>query len=141
MTPSASTLASAALLVGRLFLAALFLLEGWSKLRGYAPAAAYMEQFGVPGQLLPLVIAAEIGGGLCLALGWQARGAAVALAGFCLAAAVLFHGNITDRNPLLHFEKDVAIAGGLLVLAASGGGAWSLERFLLSRRGCGHAGE
>ena len=122
-----TTVHPAALLVGRLLLAALFLLEGWGKLRGYDGAVGYMQKFGVPGQLLPLVIAAEIGGGLCLALGWQARWAALALAGFTILAALQFHQNFADRNQLLHFEKDLAIAGGLLVLFACGPGVWSLD--------------
>ena len=52
----------------------------------------------------------------------------LALAVFCVLAAVLFHANLTDRNQLLHFEKDLAIAGGLLVLAVAGAGRWSLSR-------------
>ena len=116
-----------ALLVGRLLLAALFVLEGWGKLRGYAGAAGYMQAFGVPGQLLPLVIAAEIAGGVCIAVGWQTRWAALALAGFSIAAALLFHINFADRNQILHFEKDLAIAGGFLALFACGPGAWSLD--------------
>ena len=82
---------SAAALVGRLLLAALFLLEGWSKLRGYGPAAAYMERFSVPGLLLPAVILAELSGGILLVIGWQTRCAALALAIFCVVAALLFH--------------------------------------------------
>lgn len=121
-----TTLRDTGLLFGRLLLASLFLLEGWSKVKGYAGAAGYMDKFGIPGQLLPLVILAELGGGLCLALGWQTRWAALALAGFCVAAGVLFHINLADRNQLLHFEKDLAIAGGLLVLFATGSGKWSL---------------
>ena len=101
--------ANMALLAGRLLLASLFLIEGWGKFQNHAPAVAYMDSFGVPGRLLPLVIAAEVGGGLCLALGLWARAAAVALAVFCLVAAALFHGNFGDRSQLLHFEKDVAI--------------------------------
>ena len=121
------TTQSAAALVGRLLLAALFLLEGWSKLRGYGPAAAYMERFSVPGLLLPAVILAELGGGILLVIGWQTRCAALALAIFCIVAALLFHTNFADRNQLLHFEKDLAIAGGLLVLAAFGPGRFSLD--------------
>ena len=121
------TTQSAAALVGRLLLAALFLLEGWSKLRGYGPAAAYMERFSVPGLLLPAVILAELGGGILLVIGWQTRCAALALAVFCVVAALLFHTNFADRNQLLHFEKDLAIAGGLLVLAAFGPGRFSLD--------------
>jgi putative oxidoreductase len=113
---------------GRLLLAALFILEGWSKLRGYEAAGAYMQRFSVPSMLLPAVIAVEIGGGALLAVGWWTRWAALALAGFSLLAAGLFHGNFTDRNQMLHFEKDLAIAGGLLVLAAFGPGRWSIDR-------------
>ena len=118
---------AAALLLGRLLLASLFILEGWGKLKGYTGAVGYMEKFGVPGQLLPLVIAAELAGGLCIAIGWQAKWAALALAGFSIAAALIFHNNFADRNQLLHFEKDLAIAGGFLVLFVFGPGAWSLQ--------------
>jgi putative oxidoreductase len=121
------TTRDAAALVGRLLLAALFLLEGWSKLRGYGPAAAYMERFSVPGLLLPAVILMEVGGGALLVIGWQTRLAALALAVFCILAALLFHSNLADRNQLLHFQKDLAIAGGLLVLFAFGPGRFSIE--------------
>jgi putative oxidoreductase len=124
----AGPLGAAGLAVGRLLLAALFVLEGWSKLRGYEAAAAYMDRYGVPGVLLPAAIALELSGGLMLAAGWYARIAAAALAAFCVATAVLFHGNLGDRSQLLHFEKDLAIAGGLLVLAVAGPGRWSLDR-------------
>ena len=116
-----------ALLLGRFLLASLFLLEGWSKMKGYAGAVGYMEKFGVPGILLPLVIFAEIAGGLAILVGWQTRLAALALAVFSVAAALLFHNNFANRGELLHFEKDLAIAGGFLVLFAFGAGPWSLD--------------
>jgi putative oxidoreductase len=75
-----------------------------------------MQAFCVPAALLPLVIAAEIGGAVLIALGWYSRCAALLLAVFCVLAACLFHANFADRNQLLHFEKDIAIAGGLLCL-------------------------
>jgi putative oxidoreductase len=121
-------LAAAGLAVGRLLLASLFILEGWSKIRGYEAAAAYMDRYGVPSLLLPAVIALELVGGLMLAVGWRTRLAAFALAVFCISAAVLFHNQLGDRGQLLHFEKDLAIAGGLLVLAVAGAGRWSLDR-------------
>ena len=121
------TIQPAAALVGRVLLAALFLLEGWSKVRGYGPAVAYMERFSVPGLLLPAAIFVELAGGILLIVGWQARCAALALAIFCIVTALLFHTNLADRNQLLHFEKDLAIAGGLLVLAAFGPGRFSLD--------------
>jgi len=120
-------LAAAGLALGRLLLAALFILEGWSKIRGYSAAGAYMDRFGVPSLLLPAAVALELGGGLMLAAGWHARLVAAALAVFCVATAVLFHANIADRNQLLHLEKDLAIAGGLLVLAVAGAGRWSVD--------------
>jgi putative oxidoreductase len=122
-----ATLRAAGLAMGRFLLAAIFLLEGWNKLRGYDAAAAYMARFGMPGVLLPAVIGLELGCGLMIAVGWKARPAAFALAAFCVLTAVLFHANIADRNQLLHFEKDLAIAGGLLVLAIAGPGRWSVE--------------
>jgi putative oxidoreductase len=124
---SSEPLAATGLAVGRLLLAALFILEGWSKIRGYQAAATYMDRYGVPGALLPAVIALELGAGVMLALGWRTRIAALALAGFCIAAAVLFHNQLGERSQLLHFEKDLAIAGGLLVLAVAGAGRWSVD--------------
>jgi putative oxidoreductase len=114
-------------LAGRLLLAALFILEGVAKLRGYDAAVAYMARYGVPAILLPPTIALEIGGALLVAAGLLARPAAAALAIFCIAAALLFHTNFADRNQLLHFEKDLAIAGGLLLLAAFGPGRFSVS--------------
>jgi len=117
----------AAALVGRALLAAIFLHEAVSKLTAYSAALAYMRAFGVPGELLPFAIAVELGCGVLILCGYQTRAAALVLAAFCLATAVLFHRNLGDRNQLLHFEKDLAIAGGLLVLLAHGAGAWALD--------------
>lgn len=121
------SLEAGGLALGRLLLASIFILEGWSKLRGYDAAVTYMNRFGVPGALLPAVVALELGGGLMLAVGWQTRMAAAALAVFCVLAAALFHANLSDRNQLLHFEKDFALAGGLIVLAIAGAGRWSVD--------------
>ena len=101
--------------------------KAWSKLTGYAGAIAYMHSFGVPGQLLPLAIATELSCGLLIVLGFYTRAAALALAAFSVATAVLFHNDLGNRNQLLHFEKDLAIAGAFLVLFAHGAGAWALD--------------
>jgi putative oxidoreductase len=118
-------LPAAALLLGRLLLAAIFVHEGIAKLGNVAGSAAYAASFGVPAGLLPLAIAVELGGGILIAVGLFTRPAAVALAGFCLVTAVVFHANLAVVNQLLHFEKNLAIAGGLLVLAAAGPGPYS----------------
>ena len=118
---------AAAALTGRVLLSAIFLHEAYAKLAAYAMSQTYMKAFGVPSELLPLVIAVELGCGLLVLVGYQTRVAALLLAGFCIAAAILFHIKLGDRNQLLHFEKDLAIAGGFLVLFAHGGGAWALD--------------
>jgi putative oxidoreductase len=113
--------------LGRLLLAAIFLHEAWAKLTAYDAAVGYMQAFGLPGWLLPFAIAVELVGGILVIAGLYTRVAALALALFCVATAVLFHNKFGNRNELLHFEKDLAIAGGFLVLAARGGGAWALD--------------
>ena len=118
---------AAAALVGRILLSAIFLHEAYAKLTAYGPSQAYMRAFGVPGELLPLAIAVELGCGLLVLIGYQTRIAAVSLAGFCIVTAILFHTKLGDRNQLLHLEKDLAIAGGFLVLFAHGAGGWSLD--------------
>lgn len=121
------SLNSAVLLVARLMLAAIFIQSGYNKIIGYEGSAAYMQAAGVPGQLLPLVIAVELGGGILIALGWYTRLMAFLLAGFTLAAAVLFHFKVGDRNQMIHFMKNIAIAGGFLSLVANGAGRWSID--------------
>ena len=122
-----SGLNNAAALVGRLLLVAIFIQAGWGKIGGYEGTAAYMAKAGVPGSLLPVVIAVELLGGLLIVIGWQTRLVAIGLAIFTLVAAYLFHMNFGDQNQAIHFMKNVAIAGGFLILAAGGAGAWSID--------------
>ena len=117
----------AAALLGRLLMSAIFLHEAWSKVAGYAMTRLYMQSFGVPAELLPLAIGFELGCGLLILFGYQTRIAALLLAGFCVATAILFHTRFADRNQMLHFEKDLAIAGGFLMVFALGSGAWSID--------------
>lgn len=115
-------------LVGRILMAHIFLLAGINKITGYSGTQGYMESMGVPGMLLPLVILLEIGGALALIVGWQTRLAAYALAVFSIVAALIFHSNLSDQIQMILFMKNWALAGGLLVLAANGAGAFSLEQ-------------
>ncbi len=125
-----SALTDAGLLAGRLLLVFIFLHESIGLLGNYAGAAAYMQKSGVPSLLLPAVIALQLGGGLLVATGAMTRLSALAFAAFCVLTAVLFHWQFADQNQLLHFQKDLAIAGGFIVLACCGPGNWSLDRYL-----------
>ncbi|MGZ0018226.1 DoxX family protein [Nitrosomonas sp. wSCUT-2] len=114
-------------LIARLFLAQIFFLSGIFKISGYEGTQGYMEAMGIPGMLLPLVIALEIGGGLALIAGWQTKWVSLALAGFTLVAAVIFHNNLADQMQMIMFMKNIAITGGLLLLAIQGAGSYSLD--------------
>jgi putative oxidoreductase len=114
-------------LTGRIFIAAIFLLSGLGKIGQYAGTQAYMTSAGVSGQLLTLVIALEIAGAFAIVIGWHTRLAALALAGFALVAALLFHANFQDQIASIMFMKNIAIIGGFLLLFVHGAGAWSLD--------------
>ncbi|KUE80902.1 DoxX family protein [Aeromonas schubertii] len=116
-----------ALLVGRVLLALMFVSAGWSKIGGYAGTQGYMEAMGVPGMLLPLVILLELGGGLAILGGVLTRSVSLLLAGFCVLAALLFHYQPADQMQMIMFMKNISIAGGFLVLAAAGPGAFSVD--------------
>lgn len=111
----------------RLLLTALFLWGGIAKTGGYAATQGYMEGFGIPGILLPLVILTELGGALALIAGWQTRLVSLALAGFCILSALIFHADLGERVQLIMFLKNLGLAGGFLALAVSGPGAWALD--------------
>jgi len=115
------------MLVSRAFASAIFIVAGYGKLgAGYAGAQGYMASVGVPVELLPLVIALEIGGGLALLFGFQARLVAMALAVFCVVSAVLFHSG-ADQMQQIMFMKNIAMAGGLLAFTIFGAGRLSLD--------------
>lgn len=124
-------------LIGRIFLAQIFLIAGTTKITGYAGTQGYMESMGVPGMLLPLVILVEIGGALALILGWQTRWAALGLAGFTILTALFFHTNFAEQTQMIMFMKNVAMTGGLLYVAAYGAGAWSLDARRAHKHGHG----
>jgi putative oxidoreductase len=132
MTTASNTLA----LVGRILLAAMFVVSGYGKIGpGFAGTVGYINSVGLP---LPqaLAVAAiilELVAGIALIVGFKTRWAALALALFCLATAFLFHNYwampaAQQAMQQILFMKDLAIAGGLLLLAVAGPGAWSLDR-------------
>ena len=122
-------LQSSLALIGRLLLAAMFILSGFGKLGDPSGTIGYIASAGLP---LPPVayavaLAVEIGAGILLVLGYRARWVALILAAFTLASAIGFHTDFADQNQMIHFMKNLAITGGFLQIAAFGAGAFSLD--------------
>ena len=113
--------------IGRVLMAVIFIQAGITKIFGYEGAQGYMEAHSVPGMLLPAVILLEAGGGLALLLGFFTRPVGLAFAGFCVLAALLFHFQPGDQMQMISFMKNLTIAGGFLVLAGAGPGAFALD--------------
>ena len=120
--------------VARALLALIFIIAGVQKIGGYAGTQGYMEMMGVSGALLPLVIAVEVLGGLALLVGFQARLTAVMLAGFTVIAGTIFHlvpsfemETMAAQGEVIHFMKNLAITGGLIMVMIFGAGSWSAD--------------
>jgi putative oxidoreductase len=119
------------MIIGRVLVATLFILAGVVKVINPKPFLEHMTQFGVPTFFLPAVIALELGGGLAILIGWRVREAAGALGIFCVLTAAIFHHQLGIKTETTLFLKDLAIAGGLLALAA-GSAARERTRELVS---------
>jgi putative oxidoreductase len=125
---------NAAALVGRILLAVIFILSGFSKITGYDGTAAYMAtKLPMVSVLLPLTILVELGGGILLAIGYKARWAALALAGFSILAALVFHNfwaveAAQKMGQQINFMKNIAITGGMLMVFAFGAGRYSVDK-------------
>jgi putative oxidoreductase len=121
-------------LIGRILLAALFLPAGLSKLSGFEGAVGYIGSVGLPfaSVAAAAAIAVEILGSVALIVGFQTRIAAAVLAVFTIVASVFFHAFWAAAPEQafvqqLLFFKNMGVVGGLLVLASSGAGAWSMD--------------
>ena len=122
-------------LVGRALLASLFIWSGWGKLNGFSGTAGYIASKGVPMPqvLAALAIAMELGGGILLLIGLKARWVALAFVGFLIIITPIFHNfwDVPDaqvRMQQINFMKNVAILGGMLMIAAFGPGRVSADR-------------
>lgn len=113
-------------LVARVLMAYIFIVAGWGKLTAYTATVGYMESMGVPGALLPLTILVELGGGLALLFGFQARFAAFGLGIFSIITAFIFHEG-TESAQAINFMKNFAMAGGLFFLMLHGAGKFSID--------------
>ena len=126
--------ADTAALVGRILVALIFIISGFGKITGYAGTAGYMASKGMPmvDVLLPLTILVELGGGLLIAIGWNARWAAAVTFLFLIPVTLVFHnpaGLAPDeaQQQMIHLLKNVSIMGGMLGLFAFGPGGFSLD--------------
>ena len=126
---SVSSYQDTALLVGRILIAALFLVAFYNSAMNIAGTVGYFGSLGVPAPdaAVWLKMAIELVGGICILIGWQTRTAALGLALFVLVAALFAHLNWADGNQLNHFLKNIAIIGGLLAVYVTGPGAYSVE--------------
>ncbi|WP_336489649.1 DoxX family protein [Methylobacterium nigriterrae] len=115
--------------VGRLLMGTIFLASGLGKLAAPAAAVGYIQSAGLPLPQLALAAAilVEVGGSLMLIAGYRARLVALVLALFSVTTALAFHTAFADQNQMIHFLKNLAMAGGLLQVVAFGAGGLSLD--------------
>ena len=112
---------------GRILIALIFVLAGLNKIGAIEGTQGYMEAMGIPGVMIYPTILFEVGAGLAIIIGYQTRTVALALAGFCLVTAFIFHNNLGDQTQFVMFMKNLAITGGFLLLARDGAGQPSLD--------------
>ena len=117
-------------LVGRILISALFLLNGIFKINNYDGTISWMESFGMPGVLLIPAIILEIVGPVLIIIGYKTKLAAGLLSLFCIVTAVIFHNDFANQMQLTSFLKNIALAGGFLVLFVNGAKGFSLDNKL-----------
>ena len=132
---------SALPVVGRILMAAIFVMSGVGKLMAPAATIGYIQAMGLPLASAGLVaaIVVELGGGLLLALGYKTRLVALILAAFSVVTGLVFHSAIGDQNQMIHLMKNLAMAGGLLQVVAFAAGAYSLDAKALAGASVGRA--
>ncbi|SEL41444.1 DoxX family protein [Xaviernesmea oryzae] len=120
---------SAVILAGRILMSVIFLLSGFAKITHLGGTAGYFAGQGLPVPMVTATIVSlvELGGGLAILLGFFTRPASILLAVFCVATAFIAHANFADQMQLINFQKNLAMAGGFLILAAYGAGALSID--------------
>ena len=115
--------------VGRILVAAIFILSGFGKIAAPAATQGYIAAMGLPAPVLAYIasIAIELGGGLLLLAGYRTKLIAAGLALFSIVTAFIFHHALADQNQMIHFLKNFAMAGGLLQFVAYGAGRISVD--------------
>ena len=119
---------------GRLLLSALFLIEGVGKITVQEDVIMYMEDYGVPGVLFVPATVLEILFPLLLIVGYRTKWAAAVMALFTFAVAIIFHSDFSEGMQMIFFLKDIAIAGGFMIIVAYGPGKISLDHYFKSKQ-------
>jgi len=114
-------------LLGRILLSAIFLINGVGKIFYYEETIQYMENYNVSGNLIIPAIAVEILFPILLIIGYQSRFSALVLSLFTLTLAVIFHTEFSNQMQLISFLKNIAIAGGFLIIFVRGAGKYSID--------------
>ena len=117
-------------LLGRILISILFFLNGIFKLNNYDGTISWMEGFGIPGILIIPAIILEIAGPILIIIGYKTRLAAGLLSFFSLATAIIFHNDFTDQMQITSFFKNIALAGGFLLIVVNGSKHFSLDNKL-----------
>ena len=120
--------------IGRIFLSALFLFNGISKIFYYEVTIEYMENFDVPGYLITPAIIIEILFPILLIIGYKTRLSAIVLALFTILLAVIFHTDFSSQIQLAQFLKNFAIAGGFIIIFVYGPDKYSIDYMLKSKQ-------
>ena len=121
-------------LVGRIFLSALFLIEGFGKISMQEDVIMYMEDYGVPGILFVPATVLEILFPLLLIVGYKTKWAASVMALFTFTVAIIFHTDFSEGMQMIFFLKDLAIAGGFMIVLVYGPGKISLDHYFKSKQ-------
>jgi len=121
-------------LIGRLLLSALFLIEGFGKISMQENVIMYMEDYGVPGVLFVPAIVLEILFPLLLIVGYKTKWAASVMALFTFTVAIIFHTDFSEGMQMIFFLKDLAIAGGFMIILVYGPGKISLDHYFKSKQ-------
>ena len=121
-------------ILGRIFLSTIFLIEGANKIFNYEETIQYMENFSVPGYLAIPAIILEILFPLLLIIGYQTKISALIIAIFTIVVAIIFHTNFDDHMQFITFFKNIAIAGGFMIILVNGSGRFSLDYTLKSNK-------
>ena len=120
--------------IGRILISALFLIEGFKKISIQEDVIMYMEDYGVPEILFLPAIVIEILFPLLLIIGYKIKWTASILALFTFAVAIIFHTNFNEEMQMILFLKDLAIAGGLMIIITYKPSKISLDHYFKSKQ-------